>query len=137
MKVEGREENRRKIISLKKRKEFLKLATGLKWHTRGFLIQGLPREAIENDSAIRLGITCSRKLGNAVTRNRAKRRLRHLAHDILPHFGELGWDYVLIGFRNTTVNMNFEDMGQDLKWALDRIHHGAKVKDGNERSGKI
>ncbi|MYG42617.1 MAG: ribonuclease P protein component [Rhodobacteraceae bacterium] len=131
MTIESRKENRRKIISLKKRKEFLRLATGLKWHTKGFLIQGLPREAAETDPTIRLGITCSRKLGNAVTRNRAKRRLRNLAHDILPQFGEPGWDYVLIGFRNTNVNMNFEKMGQDLKWALEKIHHSVKAENGN------
>ena len=117
----------RKIESLKQRKEFLKVAKGLRWRTKGFLIQGIRRETDESNQTIRIGITCSKKLGNAVTRNRAKRRLRHLAQKTLPHCGEPGWDYVMIGFKDTTVNLDFDKMNKDLIWALTKMHRRTHV----------
>ena len=78
MAVASQGKNLREIKSLKKRKEFLKVAKGHKRRTKGFMIQGMLRETDKLDSTIRIGVTCSKKLGNAVTRNRAKRRLRHL-----------------------------------------------------------
>ena len=122
MAVASQGKNLREIKSLKKRKEFLKVAKGYKRRTKGFMIQGMLRETDKLDSTIRIGVTCSKKLGNAVTRNRAKRRLRHLAQKTLPHCGEPGWDYVLIGFKDTTVSLNFDQMNKDLEWALNKMH---------------
>ena len=71
---------------------------------------------------IRVGFTCSKKLGNAVARNRAKRRLRELARILLPGHGRPGWDYVLVGRPAETANRNFALLLEDLVRALDRIH---------------
>lgn len=69
---------------------------------------------------LRVGFTCSRKVGNAVARNRAKRRLRALAEDLLPRHAAPGHDYVLIG-RQTTVTRPFDELRQDLVTALKRM----------------
>lgn len=114
--------NLREIKSLKKRAEFLKVAKGQKWRTKGFLIQGILRATDKPDPTIRVGITCSKKLGNAVTRNRAKRRLRHLAQKTFPQWGEPGWDYVLVGFKDSTITLDFAQMNKDLEWGLNKLH---------------
>lgn len=74
---------------------------------------------------VRVGFTCSKKLGNAVTRNRAKRRLRAVARTVLPGAGHAGWDYVLVGRPGTTVSRDFAALVADLDAALARVHgHG-------------
>ena len=74
-------------------------------------------------ASIRIGFTCSKKVGNAVARNRAKRRLRALARAILPQHGVPGWDYVLIGRSGVTAARDFAVMQSDLTDALARLHH--------------
>ena len=71
-------------------------------------------------AAIRVGFTVSRKVGNAVARNRARRRLRETARLVLPQFGAPGRDYVLIG-RTATLNRPFADLLDDLLAALRRL----------------
>ena len=68
---------------LRKRAEFLAVASsGKKWVAPGFILQIGP--ARTSDEAIHYGLTASRKVGNAVTRNRSRRRLRALATEIMP-----------------------------------------------------
>lgn len=69
---------------------------------------------------IRVGFTTSRKVGNAVARNRARRRLRALAAQLLPRAGVPGHDYVLIG-RRATVSRPFEALRGDLEAALTKL----------------
>lgn len=76
----------------------------------------------EEGPGIRVGFTCSKKVGNAVARNRAKRRLREVARLVLPEHGRDGWDYVLVGRRDVTATYDFEQMQQDLIEALRKIH---------------
>jgi len=73
-------------------------------------------------AGMRVGYTCSKKVGNAVTRNRAKRRLRAVAADILTEQGRDGWDYVLIGRSGGTVARAYADLVRDLTTALGKIH---------------
>ncbi len=86
------------------------------------MLQARLREPSENGDHIGIGFTCSRKVGNAVARNRAKRRLREVARLVLPEHGRAGWDYVLIGRPGTTARTDFQQMQADLRMALDRVH---------------
>lgn len=104
---------------LRKRSEFLAAAKGRRQGTPSFLLQAINRG---DDGPARVGFTCSKKVGNAVVRNRAKRRLREAARLCLPDLGHAGWDYVLVGRPDATINRNFTDLCDDLTRALRKIH---------------
>lgn len=107
---------------LKKRSEFLAAAKARRAPVAGFLLQARPRSPDEPATGLRVGFTCSKKVGNAVTRNRAKRRLRALAREVLVRHGRDGWDYVLVGKPGATVERAFGSLRDDLLMALDRVH---------------
>ena len=65
------------------------------------------RQRDDDETGLRVGFTCSKKVGNAVARNRAKRRLREVARQMLSLYGRLGWDYVLIGKAEKTEERPF------------------------------
>lgn len=109
-----------RLETLKNRPDFLAAARALKWGTKGFLLQARNRN--DNCPTIRVGYTCSKKLGNAVARNRAKRRLRAIAQRLLPQLGQPGYDYVLIGKPEATIDRDFQDLLTDLSYAIDKIH---------------
>ncbi len=71
---------------------------------------------------MRVGFTCSKKVGNAVARNRAKRHLREVARLVLPLHGRHGWDYVLVGRAEVTATRDFHQMQADLIRALAAVH---------------
>ena len=76
----------------------------------------------EGHSTIRTGFTASKKIGNAVKRNRAKRRMRAMMQAVLPEHGMAGTDYVLIA-RGTIISADFQIMQADFKKALKSVHH--------------
>jgi ribonuclease P protein component len=111
------------VDRLRKRADFLMAARARRASTPGFTLQARRRDPDETDpTAIRVGFTCSRKVGNAVARNRAKRRLREAARITLPRHGNPGWDYVLIGRPESTAARPFADLLSDLEAALARVH---------------
>lgn len=118
---------------LLKRAEFLRVArAGRKWVTGGLILQALERpsgEASGSDrqgpAPLRYGLTASRKVGNAVTRNRARRRLRALSQEILPQRGRPGTDYVLIARRETPTRA-YRSLVADLESALERIESAGR-----------
>jgi len=81
----------------------------------------LTPETVARDNAARVGFTATRKIGNAVTRNRAKRRLRAAAAQLLPLYGRERHDYVLIA-RNATTSRPFTDLLGDLTDVLRGVH---------------
>lgn len=105
---------------MKTRPEFLRAARARAVRMPGFVLQGRDRQ--EPDGPARVGITCSKKVGNAVARNRAKRRLREVARLELGDLGRAGWDYVLIGRRDVTAERSFDSLRADLSAALERLH---------------
>lgn len=110
------------LATLRKRADFLRAASARRQGTAGFLLQG--RDRADGDPAIRLGFTASKKIGNAVMRNRAKRRLRALAREILPPLAKPGWDYVLVARPEATVTRDFAHLRDDLRSALASVHQG-------------
>jgi len=85
------------VSTLRKRPDFLRAARAARQSRPGFTLQARERRPDEPATGLRVGYTCSKKVGNAVARNRAKRRLRALAREVFPTRGRAGWDYVLIG----------------------------------------
>lgn len=109
------------LTTLAKRADFLAAARAARVSTPGFTIQYRHRRDSEAEGK-RVGFTCSKKVGNAVARNRAKRRLREIARLVLPAHGRDGFDYVLIGRRDATAECDFSQMLDDLKNALAKAH---------------
>ena len=106
------------IEILKKRADFVALnKRATKWVSRGVVIQALPNDL----DVIRVGYTVSKKTDkSAVKRNRIKRRLRAAAADILPHEATTGYDYVLIGRRDTALRP-YKSLVQDVRWCLEKL----------------
>lgn len=121
------------LPTLKKRRDFLRAArAGAKSAMPGLVLQVRPNaEADRPAGGIRVGFTVSRKVGNAVTRNRARRRLRAVAERVLGQRAGQGRDYVLIG-RRDTVARPFAALVQDLETALRRAD--AALAQGGDRT---
>lgn len=113
------------LTVLTQRRDFQRAARGKRVAMPGFVLQMLRRP--EGDAqGIRIGYTCSKKVGNAVARNRAKRRLREIARAVLTTQGLDGHDYVLIGRNGATADLPFSQLLTDLQKAL-RILHGPRA----------
>lgn len=109
-----------KISVLKKRAEFLAVAAhGKKWVTPSFIVQIAPKPESEKPE-IRFGLTASSKVGNAVVRNRCRRRLRALVNEVLPDQASTIFDYVLIA-RAAAETHDYVAMKKDLLWALKKM----------------
>ncbi len=107
------------LTVLRKRSEYLAAQSGRPAHGKGFTLRARPSG--EQTEDIRVGFTCSKKVGNAVQRNRAKRRLREAARLVLPRAGTPGWAYVLIGHRDTTASVPFDILCADLERAVKTV----------------
>ena len=112
-----------RIARLKRRPEFLRVAArGRRWVTPGFVLQAAEcDDAALAEGGFRIGFTASRKVGNAVARNRARRRLRAAAEKVMPGSARRGYDYVLIARRDGTAERRFADLAKDLDTALQRV----------------
>lgn len=113
------------VLRLKHRPQFLRVAgTRRKWVTPGLIVQARQRPESDGESvppeAVRIGFTVSKKVGNAVKRNRARRRLRAAVDEIAPLHAREGCDFVVIG-RAETVKRPYAMLVNDLKTAFKRL----------------
>lgn len=99
---------------LTRRTEFLFVREGAYRAIGGLVVQA---RANHHHDKIRVGFTATKKIGNAVQRNRAKRRLREVARAVLPELGTAGFDYVFIARQGTTIR-DFKRLLDDARQAL-------------------
>ncbi|MFP4274214.1 MAG: ribonuclease P protein component, partial [Paracoccaceae bacterium] len=109
---------------LRKRSQFLACARARRQAMPGLVVQG--RDRADGAAHVGVGFTCTKKVGNAVARNRAKRRLRAAAREVMPQMARPGWDYVLIGRAEATAQRPYESLKSDLARALARLHGAAR-----------
>ena len=116
---------------LKKRSEFLFVREG-RYQARG----GIVIQARENPDSrlIRVGFTATKKIGNAVIRNRAKRRMRNVALETLPKLGQKGTDYVFIA-RNSTIVTPYDALVGDAQKALSSLAQMTKNSNNKNHNG--
>jgi len=108
---------------LRTRPQFLRVAAeNLKFAAPGVVLQAAPRprENRYNETGPRYGLTVSKKVGNSVIRNRARRRLRAAAEEILPRCAKTTFDYVLIG-RKETPTRKFDELKKDIEKSLHKL----------------
>lgn len=106
------------LCRLLRRADFLAVAAkGKKWVAPGVVLQVLARP---DRTDLRYGLTASKRVGGAVQRNRARRRLRALILDLLPQSGYAPADIVLIA-KTTTVTRAAPDLRRDVEWCLKKL----------------
>lgn len=121
-----------KLVTLKARHEYLYVRGGGRWAGAAFVLEGKPRaEHAAGDEAPRFGFTVTKKLGNAVTRNRIRRRLREAVRKVLQQHARPGYDYVLVA-RDDAFARPFAELVADLERAFKRVHQGPS---GHEAKG--
>ncbi len=108
-----------KLGVIKKRRDFLALRSAAKAHSPGFLMAARRNPDNAPDEA-RLGLTVTKKLGGAVSRNRIRRRLRAAAREVFPAFAAPGVDYVLIA-RPPALRRDYRSLLDDMERALLRL----------------
>jgi ribonuclease P protein component len=114
---------------LRRRTDFQAAAKGARAPAKAFVLQARARESETDDqpgkepkkSAVRLGFTVSRQVGNAVERNRVRRRLREVVRSAPPTIFQAGHDYVVIG-RSAALKIPFAELVRDFGTAVKRIH---------------
>jgi ribonuclease P protein component len=107
-----------RLKTVSARKDFLAANSAKRRATHGFVL--LVRDRADGDDAKRLGITVTKKIGNAVVRNRMKRRFRALARDVIAAGGIAGSDHILIG-RAGGVERNYATLREDLSRAIAKL----------------
>jgi ribonuclease P protein component len=112
---------------LRQRADFLATATGTKVPAAAFVLQARNRT---DDGPVRLGFTVSKKVGNAIERNRVRRRLREIVRLSGTHLMQSGHDYVLVG-RRAALKVPFARIAEDFQSALRRLQAGRSGNTGS------
>jgi ribonuclease P protein component len=106
-----------RVVGLKRRREYLAAARGLKAGRDAFLLQAVRRGGDAAAGEVGVGITVTRKIGGAVVRNRARRRLREALRRVLPGPARVGHDYVVVA-RPAALWQPFVELVRDLGSAI-------------------
>ena len=109
---------------LRQRADYLAAATGAKALAAGFVLQARRRE---DEGPARVGFTVTKKVGNAVERNRVRRRLRELVRLNAERHVRTGHDYVMVG-RRGALTIPFARMIEDFATAIGRVHAGREPR---------
>jgi ribonuclease P protein component len=115
------------LTTLSRRADFLAANAGARAPMPGFVMLMRPRG--DGSPAMRVGFTVTKKIGNAVVRNRMKRRLRALARELLPVGGTPGADHVVIG-RADGVERGFDDLRREFAKALTKVAARSRAPSG-------
>jgi len=107
-----------KLETIKSSRDFQNAKNGLFFRSTSFLLQAIQNE---NKGVTRVGYTVSKQNGNAVNRNRIKRRLRSVSNLIFEKYGKKNWNYVIIGKKNTLI-VDFQSLIKELTSAIKKIH---------------
>lgn len=118
------------LTVIRRRADFLAANRGLRVARPGFVLLARPNEA----QGKRYGVTVTKRIGNAVVRNRMKRRFRELLRDALPAEGLPDHDHVLIG-REGGIERDFGQMRAELSAALARLAQGKGDPPRKPRTG--
>ena len=109
-----------KILVLKKRKDFLRVAQGIRMVVSTIILQAAP--SLSGDPVpFKVGYTTTKKIGKAHIRNRTRRRMRAVVRDVFPQLALPNVEYVLIG-RYNTATCPYKMLKSDLKWALKKTN---------------
>ena len=107
-----------KLETLKSSKDFQRAKSGLFFRSKSFLLQAYEDKT---DNKVRVGYTVSKQNGNAVVRNKIKRRLRVIAKNIIGEYGIKNWNYVIIGKKNSLIE-DFKNLEFEMNTAIRKIH---------------
>jgi ribonuclease P protein component len=123
-----------RIERMKRRADFLRAQKFRRQFTPGLTLESCRSPEDVPSTGCRVGFTASRKVGSAVKRNRAKRRLRAAAAAILPLLGREGHDYVLVA-KAATLSRPYAALVADLTKALTGAHAALEADATGGRSG--
>ena len=108
-----------KLETLKSSKDFQRAKSGLFFRSKSFLLQAYEDKTYNK---VRVGYTVSKQNGNAVVRNKIKRRLRVIAKNIIGEYGIKNWNYVIIGKKNLLIE-DFKNLEFEMNTAIKKIHN--------------
>ena len=107
-----------KLETLKSSKDFQRAKSGLFYKSKSFVLQAYEDKTYNK---VRVGYTVSKQNGNAVVRNKIKRRLRVIAKNIIGEYGIKNWNYVIIGKKNSLIE-DFKNLEFEMNTAIKKIH---------------
>lgn len=116
---------------LLKRKDFLAAAAAARANSGSLLLQARERR---DDAPPRIGLTVTKKHGNAVERNRIRRRLRAAVRDAVPRAAKDGFDYVIVA-RRIAISARYDELVREIERAMNRVHT-ARPASGGSRVAK-
>ena len=117
-----------RLETLKSRRDFLRVRGGARWVSDSFVLEAKRRPDDETEPrGPRFGFTVTKKLGNAVVRNRIRRRLREAVRDIATAKALPTFDYIIVA-RGPALVAVFRTLVNDLSYALDKVHAHKRSK---------